>query len=211
MQGSMEDSITVQYMRDTAEQAGFRTIFMDMADIGWDSENGLWADLEEQEIKNIFKLYPWEWLTSDSEKFSQHLLVNDRTCWIEPPFKMLLSNKGILPILWELYPNHKNLLPAFFDDDIKRATIKNNCAIKPILGREGANITLRGPRVDVSTDGSYDGRSIYQELCPLPEFGGNYPVIGSWIIGQQPAGIGIRESDSLITTNRSRFIPHLFE
>lgn len=211
MQGSIEDSINIQYLRDTAEQAGYQTIFMDMSDIGWDYEQHTWMDLENNEIKNIFKLYPWEWLTSEDEKFSQFLLENSSTSWIEPPFKMLMSNKGILPILWELYPNHKNLLPAYFDDDIKRATIKNNCAIKPILAREGANITLRGPRVSEQTEGTYTGKAIYQELCPLPNFDGNYPVIGSWIIGQQAAGMGIRESDGLITTNKSRFVPHLFK
>jgi len=40
-----------------------------------------------------------------------------------------------------------------------------------------------------------------------------YPVIGSWVIGHEAgssaAGIGIRESDIPITTNMSRFVPHI--
>jgi glutathionylspermidine synthase len=43
----------------------------------------------------------------------------------------------------------------------------------------------------------------------LPCFEGNYPLIGSWVIGQQPAGIGIREAGTLVTDNLSRFVPHL--
>ena len=35
--------------------------------------------------------------------------------WIEPVWKMMLSNKAILPVLWELFPGHPNLLPSFFD------------------------------------------------------------------------------------------------
>jgi len=213
MQSSIEDSVTIQYMRDTAGQAGYKTFFMDMSDIGWDYERNLWADLDGNEMKNIFKLYPWEWMTADNEEFSKFLTVNSSTCWIEPPFKMLLSNKGILPILWELYPGHKNLLPAYFsDDEEKIMTLKDRHAIKPLFSREGANIILKGSGVDEETPGDYGKEgSIVQELCPLPNFDGNYPVIGSWIIGQQPAGMGIRESNGLITTNTSRFIPHLFE
>jgi len=32
-----------------------------------------------------------------------------------------------------------------------------------------------------------------------------------WVIGQQPAGIGIREAGTLIRDNLSRFVPHLIE
>jgi glutathionylspermidine synthase len=41
---------------------------------------------------------------------------------------------------------------------------------------------------------------------------GNYPVLGSWIIADQgAAGVGIRESDTQVTTNTSKFVPHLFK
>ncbi len=36
-----------------------------------------------------------------------------------------------------------------------------------------------------------------------------YPVIGSWIIDGEPAGMCVRESDTMITNNLSRFIPHI--
>jgi glutathionylspermidine synthase len=39
---------------------------------------------------------------------------------------------------------------------------------------------------------------------------GNYPVIGSWVIYGESAGIGIREDRQEVTTNSSRFVPHLF-
>ena len=35
---------------------------------------------------------------------------------IEPAWKLILGNKAILPLLWEMYPDHKNLLPAYFID-----------------------------------------------------------------------------------------------
>lgn len=40
---------------------------------------------------------------------------------------------------------------------------------------------------------------------------GHYPVIGSWIIGQEAGGMGIRESKRIITDNMSQFVPHVIE
>jgi glutathionylspermidine synthase len=83
---------------------------------------------------------------------------------------------------------------------------------KPIFSREGANILLRSEDGSfVETGGSYGRESfIYQKLAPLPSFDDMHPVIGSWVIDGESAGIGIRETTSLITDNTSRFVPHLF-
>ena len=40
--------------------------------------------------------------------------------------------------------------------------------------------------------------------------GDSYVLIGSWLINDQPAGIGIREDRALITQDLSRFYPHIF-
>lgn len=82
---------------------------------------------------------------------------------------------------------------------------------KPILSREGSNIQLvKHYGTLEKTEGLYGAEGfIYQQLFTLPDFNGNYPVIGSWVIGGEPAGIGIREGKELITDNTSRFVPHL--
>lgn len=202
---SLEDLTNTEYMRDCAIQAGLETKLTFIDDIGWDEMNQQFVDLEETTIQNIFKLYPWEWLMNES--FGENILkaTND-PYWIEPAWKMILSNKSILPILWKLYPNHPLLLPAFFETNSLTNFVK-----KPKLSREGANIELIQSGVSMSkTAGEYGEEGyIFQELFSLPEFDGKFPVIGSWIIGQEAAGMGIREADGLITDNRSRFIPHL--
>ena len=138
----------------------------------------------------------------------RNLKDKNKTRWIEPAWKLILSNKGILPILWKLFPFHKNLLPAYFDNPHGLL----NYVKKPIYSREGANITIYKLGVEsTSVDGDYGEEGyIYQDLCELPNYNGNYPVIGSWIIGGKSAGIGIRESKTEITDNLSRFVPHLF-
>ncbi len=210
VQDNLEDFTTTEYMRDCAIQAGLDTKFINLMDIGWNEEFQEFRDKEEVAIKSIFKLYPYEWLVN--EDFGQHIIQDlNRTFWIEPSWKMLLSNKAILPILWKLNHGHKNLLPAYYESD--KNALGFSYARKPILSREGANIQLfENGRIISQTEGDYGEEGfIYQELCPLPDFNGNYPLIGSWIIGQEAAGIGIRETNSLITDNQSRFVPHLIQ
>lgn len=206
---SLEDITTTEYMRDCAIQAGLETKFLSIDEIGWEKDLSIFVDNEFLPIKNIFKLYPYEWLIN--EDFGKNILLDrNQTFWIEPSWKMLLSNKAILPILWELNKGHENLLESYFEED--KYLLNFNYAKKPLLSREGSNIQLmKNGSIVSETVGEYgDEGFIYQELCTLPEFDNHYPLIGSWIIGQESAGIGVRESDDLITDNSSRFVPHLF-
>jgi glutathionylspermidine synthase len=196
-----EDAVTTAYLIDTAMEAGLSAEAMLVSDIGWDGARFL--DLQDQEIATLYHLYPWEWLVN--EPFGRNIAANQgRTAWIEPIWKMIWSNKAILPILWDLFPRHPNLLWATTD-----APASGDYVRKPALAREGANVQIvRGGQVTAAKDGPYDSPSIYQGLYELPEFGGAYPVIGSWIVDGAPAGMGIRE-DGPITGNLARFVPHV--
>ena len=203
--GVLEDFTTTAYLQDCAMQGGLETEFIYINDIGWENNKSFFVDFENKPIRNIFKLYPYEWMVN--ETFGKNLIKDKlKTNWIEPSWKMILSNKAILTVLWTLFPNHKNLLPSYFTRENLKDYVK-----KPLLSREGTNITMvENEKLIASSVGDYGAEGfIFQELCKLPSFNGNHPVIGSWIIGQQPAGIGIRESNGLITDNLSRFVPHL--
>ena len=202
-----EDEMTIAYLLDTALQAGLSASMFQIDDIGWDGVEFLAPD--DRPLTAVFKLYPWEWMIR--EEFAAHLATS-RVIWMEPAWKMLLSNKALLPVLWKLYPHHPNLLEtSWVQPEAGRAWVR-----KPLLGREGANVTLHEPGREIETSGDYGEEGfVYQDLAPLKSFDGKYPVIGSWVIGHEPgdaaAGIGIRESDIPITTNLSQFVPHLFE
>jgi glutathionylspermidine synthase len=205
---SEEDAGNLDYLRDVASQAGIDARFIDVGAIGWDAIAKKFADENNQEIQTLFKLYPWEWMVR--EAFGRNLLDSTMRT-IEPPWKMLLANKAILPILWQLYPDHPNLLPAYFEQ--QRFT--TDYVKKPLLSREGANVTIKTGSQQIDIPGEYGAEGfIYQAFHPLPNFNlhgeNNYTVIGSWIIGDEPAGIGIREDESPVTKNTSRFLPHYF-
>ena len=62
-----------------------------------------------------------------------------------------------------------------------------------------------------SVGGAYGAEGyVYQALAPLPRFGADHAVIGAWVVGDAPAGIGIREDASPVTRNTSRFVPHYY-
>ena len=199
-----EDMATVEYMRDVASQAGIETAHIYIEDIGYSSDLNKFTDLGEEAIDFMFKLYPWEWLLND--EFGKNITPDTITLF-EPAWKMVLSNKGILPILWEMYPYHKNLLPSYFN----AAVLGDDFVKKPIFSREGANIEMMRGGKSLSTDGTYGSEGyIYQGISELPSFNGRYAVTGSWIVNGLSAGIGIREDETPITKNTSNFVPHYF-
>jgi glutathionylspermidine synthase len=201
-----EDALTLAYLEDTARQAGIATQSIRIEDIGWNERAGQFRDLREREIGNVFALYPWEWLLGELPEAL--LKVQGSAVWIEPIWKMLWSNKALLAILWEMYPGHPNLLEARLDGPGSM----RDYVRKPILSREGSNVSLRTGGREYSTGGEYGGEGfVWQADAKIPQFGGYFAVIGSWVVTDQGAcGMGIRESDTPITDNLSRFVPHYF-
>ena len=204
--GAPEDEGTLAYLTDCAHQAGLATLMIDMETIGR-TPHGLFIDAKNVPLDLLFKLYPWEWMMR--EAFGRYL-PGAPTQFVEPPWKAILSNKGILPLLWAMYPGHPNLLPAYFDDDEKAGELGDSYARKPLYSREGANIELvRGGNTVDRDSGPYGGEGfVRQALAPLPQFDGNYVVLGSWIAAGQACGLSVREDASPITKNSSRFVPH---
>lgn len=206
-QGSLEDEGTVLYLEECATQAGLNTHFIHMEEIGIDPQGRL-TDLEDNVIETLFKLYPWEWMMQD--EFGAHMPASNTT-FIEPAWKTILSNKGVLPLLWEMFKNHPNLLPAFFADDPQAGDVGDAYVRKPLFSREGANVSIHeNGKMAEEIAGPYGAEGmIVQSLHPLPVFDGNHTVIGSWLVASQPCGIGIREDVSPITKDSSRFLPHV--
>ena len=203
---SEEDWMTITMLQETAHEAGLATKTIHMDEIGWDPRQRVFVDLESNTIQSIFKLYPWEWLLKD--QFGSQAIESVKIMqWIEPIWKFVLSCKGILPVLWELFPDHPNLLPCYADGprDMPRYVSK------PIISREGQNVSIHTPMSTTDSEGRYGGYPrIFQQLFDLPSFDGGHPVIGSWIVGGKACGMGVRESQGLITDNGSFYLPHLF-
>jgi glutathionylspermidine synthase len=206
---NQEDRQTIAYLAETAEQAGKSVELMDMSEIGF-SEGGFFTDAQDRPIDKLFKLYPWEWM-SDEPFFAE--IGQERSRFIEPAWKMMLSNKGLLPILWELHPGHPLLLPAATTREGILALSASKWVEKPYFGREGAGVSIvdRGKTIATGATGHQDGPCVYQKHASLFSEGGNHFVWGLWMIGDECRGLSVRGDASPVTGNLSRFFPHRIE
>jgi glutathionylspermidine synthase len=204
MTQNVEDAGTLAYLEDTARQAGLSTTLIDIEILACvtTAVSSIWTTGRSNSRLNsipgngCFTFGP--------------ALAKAPTRWIEPPWKAILSNKGLLPLLWEMFPGHPNLLPAFFEDDPNAPQLGASYVRKPLYSREGANVALisRGVTL-VEQQGPYGGEGfIRQALSPLPNFSDQYAVLGSWLIDHVSCGLSIREDENPITGNTSRFLPH---
>lgn len=228
---SLEEFQTCRYFQDLATQAGLVADFIDLGDVGWNGGN--FTDLKEVPMSYWFKLYPWEWMFMDD--FGSHT-TEANSGIVEPVWKAILSNKGFLPILHEMFPNHPNILPASFMefdlpmDDWDWANFQEQATsqeledfaagklnpasyvAKPMLSREGANIDfVEFGRATSKTSGRYNGPRIFQKKAELFRDGDNRAVIGSWVVGNDPAGMIIRDHDRDIVLDTSKVVPHWIE
>ncbi|QXF08335.1 glutathionylspermidine synthase family protein [Acinetobacter baumannii] len=204
-----EDWGNLEYLMDTAYQAHLQVSELSMENIGWNGQD--FVDLHNQPIQNIFKLYPWEWIWE--EAFSQY--IHPQTQWIEPCWKMLLSNKAILVELWKHYPNHPLLVESHTYNP--QQALSGKWVKKPILAREGANIrVLQDGHDQGAASGSfyfddYDKYGyVVQKWVDTPLFSGQLPTLGLWMVGHQCAGMSIREDCYDIIGNDAHFAAHYF-
>ena len=206
----LEDEGTIEYLAAAASEAGVETRFIALSDIGLRADDETFVDLDEQAIRSLFKLVPWEWLLADP--FGQALArqaMAERIDLIEPAWKMVASNKMLLVTLKQLFPDSPYLLDATVSPEV--AAGYGDYVKKPVRGREGANVTLvESGRTLVASPGAYeDDLFVYQQRARLLESAGNFAVLGSWVVNRDACGMGVRESDGLITGNLARFVPHV--
>lgn len=197
-----EDREGVKYIQDCCR---LYNKFLYIEDIGWDGKNFL--DLQNKVITNLFLLYPFEWLVE--EEFFKNITF-DNFKPINPWWTYILTSKGVLPLLWELYPNNEFLLPAYWEKPEKGTWVS-----KSLFGREGSNISIieNNKIIEQSYDNNYSSvfGNIFQEYMKIKTFDGYTPIIGSWVINSEPAGIGMREDSNRITTVGGRFLPHMIK
>lgn len=193
-------------------------------------------DYEDGELEHLdicFLLYPWEWVWREEwaqaifadmanvGKFNREGEYVGGTVWFEAPYKMLWSNKAILALLWQLFGNDpersRYLIPTWFKGE--EPTDLTDWIEKPIFAREGASIKVyRNGQLQTVTNGDYDSDNpadyIVQAFVPPPTFVNEqgqtvHAIVGSWVIDGEPAGMGVREDTTVITTTDGYFAPHV--
>lgn len=201
-----EDIATVTYLRDLAQAASISTSFLAVDEVGSNPESAQLLDTWNLPIHNLMWLWPFEfaWESTDAP-----YVASTSTRFIEPLWKAVTGSKGLLALVHELNPGHPLLLPATLQSGGLGPDVE--VVRKPLYSREGQNVQLPG---EAATPGDYaDLPLVEQQYTILPSFetadGPRYPILGTWIAGDEVCGLGIREGRGRVTDNRATFVPHV--
>lgn len=199
-----EDELTTRLLEHIAKEAGFNTNFAFIDEIEFSPE-GIFK--EGLNYEYLFKLIPWENIAIEEGELAMlltQIIKNQKAIILNPAYTLLFQSKGILKILWELYPNHPLLL-----ETSNKPLRGKKCVKKPMFGREGANVSILDENGDVIQEngGEYsNNKFIYQEFTELNSKGENYYQAGVFF-AYEACGLGFRKG-SLIMDNFAKFVAH---
>ncbi|WP_086252751.1 glutathionylspermidine synthase family protein [Campylobacter devanensis] len=207
--GSVEDENTTRLLESAARDAGFECDFAFVDEVSFDDENGIFWN--EQNWEYWFKLIPWEMIAIDESDLAliiKNIIKNQKAIILNPAYTLLFQSKGIMKILWDLYPNHPLLLESSFEPLKGKKQVK-----KPFLAREGANVSIINSdgSIEIQNDGEYaNGKFLYQEFADFAkdENGDSYQA--GMFFAFEGCALGFRKGKDIID-NYSKFVGHIIE
>ncbi|RNF05728.1 putative trypanothione synthetase [Trypanosoma rangeli] len=214
-----EEQYTALYVLQHARAAGLDAKLCVLFDEFRFDENGIVVDADGVAVTTVWKTWMWEtaiadqrearmqrgkdWRPTPQDKVRLSDIIlgpNWDVRVFEPMWKLIPSNKAILPIIYNKHPDHPAMLRASYEltDELRRT----GYAKKPIVGRVGRNVSIVEPSGEVTaeSDGNFADRGVvYQELFRLPKRDDYYAILGGWIIGDVYCGTNVREDKTIIT------------
>ncbi|WP_207455373.1 glutathionylspermidine synthase family protein [Azospirillum sp. SYSU D00513] len=193
------------YLSATAAEAGIATHLLPLQSIGWEGRRFL--DDEGAPISWLGKIYPWEAL---AEETFLHRLRAGGMSVLSPLWCWLLSNHGLLALLWERYPEHPNLCRAASDEDGLGAC--ESVTVRSFLGLDSPaqRMTEQGRTLSDSGDADWPGGTLWMETPQGFCDEGAHAVLQAWIIGDKCLGMSVRESEDPRVGPEAATVPHLF-
>jgi len=207
IRGNSEEENTVRLLQHIASEAGYETEFAYIDEVEFSGEEGIFYNDEQYEL--WFKLIPWEDIAleeSDLAMLLTQIIKNQKAIIFNPAYTLLFQSKGILKILWDLYPNHPLLL-----ETSDRPLEGQMCVAKPVFGREGESVRIldeNGNMIE-GGEGDYDNhKMIYQAYTELPtDAEGAYYQAGLFF-AYESCGVGFRKGGKILD-NMSKFVGHI--
>ncbi|HEC1573149.1 TPA: glutathionylspermidine synthase family protein [Campylobacter upsaliensis] len=204
--GNKEEELTTKLLAHIAKDAGFECDFAYVDEVEF-GEEGIFKNGVNYEY--WFKLIPWEEIAIEEGElamFLTQIMRNQKAIILNPAYTLLFQSKGILKILWELYPNHPLLLESSYEPLQGKDFVK-----KPMFGREGANISIVKDDVKLQENiGPYgNNKMIYQQYYELNSNENEYYQAGVFF-AYEGCGLGFRKG-GLIIDNASKFVGHIIK
>ncbi|MEE3745202.1 glutathionylspermidine synthase family protein [Campylobacter porcelli] len=207
--GSNEDENTTRLLEAAARDAGFICDFAFVDEVGFDDEGGIFWN--EQNWEYWFKLIPWEMIAIDESDLAliiKNIMNNQKAIILNPAYTLLFQSKGIMKILWDLYPNHPLLLESSYQPLSGKKQVK-----KPFLAREGANVSIINSdgSIEAQNGGEYDnGKFLYQEFANFAKDDNGDSYQAGVFFAFEGCALGFRKGKDIID-NYSKFVGHIIE
>jgi len=224
-----EETYHAQFMRAAAEAAGISCkVIKGLAGLGWNDRNEI-VDPDEIPIRFVWKTWAWETALDqiraecEDDDYQQALhaaivkggaprlvdvLLSPEITVFEPFWTLIPSNKAILPVLWQIFPDHPYLLNSQFE--LSEDLSCRGYVSKPIAGRCGSNISVfdKHDQLLKETSGQFNEQDqVYQELWKLPEIDGYRTQVCTFSVQGKFSGSCVRTDKSLVITGGSDLRP----
>ena len=207
LSGNDEEEATTRLLQQMATDAGFITHFEYLEDVQFD-DTGVY-DAEGNQYEYWFKLYPWEDIAVNEPELATtltNIMTNQKAIILNPAYTLLFQSKGMLAILYELFPDSPYLLQTSFEplNGIKQVE-------KPMFGREGANTKILNADATtaVQTDGPYENyKKVYQEYVEFPKDIHGEKYQAGLFFAYEACGLSFRKGGDILD-NMSKFVGHV--
>ncbi|WP_096025922.1 glutathionylspermidine synthase family protein [Campylobacter lanienae] len=207
--GNNEDENTTRLLEAAARDAGFECGFAFVDEVGFDDDEGIFWN--EKNWEYWFKLIPWEMIAIDESDLAliiKNIINNQKAIILNPAYTLLFQSKGIMKILWDLYPNHPLLLQSSYQPLSGKKQVK-----KPFLAREGANVSIINSdgNIEAQNGGEYDnGKFLYQEFAEFAKDSNGDSYQAGVFFAFEGCALGFRKGKDIID-NYSKFVGHIIE
>lgn len=209
-EGIEEEEVTTKFLETCAREAGYETGFSFLDKVGFDEEKGIF-DENENNYEFWFKLFPWEDLAieeGDLTLILKGIIDNRKAILLNPAYTLMFQSKGMLKILYDLFPNSPYLLETSFNP------LKNKKQIeKKIFGREGENCHIfdDNGKTIAKKEGEYEHhKSVYQEFIDYPQDENGLYYQAGVFFAYESCGLSYRRGD-IILDDDSKFVGHIIK
>jgi len=209
VKGNIEEENTVRLLQHIATEAGYETEFAYIDEIEFSDEDGIYYNGENYEL--WFKLIPWEDISLEEPELAMiltNIIKNQQAIIFNPAYTLLFQSKGMLKILWDLYPNHPLLLESSFEPLEGKKQVQ-----KPLFGREGGNVAILDESGNIieKVEGDYGNhKMLYQAYTELPKDEKGFSYQAGVFYAYEACGLGFRKGGEIID-NMSKFVGHIVD
>ena len=205
--GNDEEEATTKLLQQMATDAGFVTGFEFLEDTHFD-ENGIY-DKDENSYEYWFKLYPWEDIATDEPELATtltNIMQNQKAIILNPAYTLLFQSKGIMKIMYDLFPDSPYLLQTSFEPLKGMKQVE-----KTVFGREGANTKIieENETISTQTDGPYSNyKKVYQEYVEFAKDDKGSKYQAGVFFAYEACGLSFRKGGEILD-NMSKFVGHI--